>query len=66
MEWYFIPVFTLIYIAGVAFTFGARLWPRWRDANGQIRPNPLHAVEAHLLARGMANVGSGMVLLVAD
>jgi hypothetical protein len=46
MGWYFIPVFILVYIAGGAFTLGARLWPRWRDAEGHIRPNPLHILEA--------------------
>jgi hypothetical protein len=46
IEWYFVLALVPVYIAGGAFTLGARLWPRWRDAEGRIRPNPLHVIEA--------------------
>lgn len=46
MEWYFVLALVPVYIAGAVFTLGARLWPRWRDTAGHIRPNPLHLIEA--------------------
>jgi len=36
----------VVYILGAFFTAGIRLWPRWRDAEGNIRNNPLHIIEA--------------------
>ena len=50
MDWQTVLVLalsgTVIYILGVFFTAGIRLWPRWRDEEGRIRNNPLHIVEA--------------------
>ena len=50
MDWETVAVVSLvsvvIYPLGVFFTAGIRLWPRWRDAGGNIRNNPLHNIEA--------------------
>ena len=50
MQWWqwaiVVLAFLPVYVYGVYFTAGIRLWPRWRDDEGQIRLNPFHIIEA--------------------